>query len=129
MEKYIYDNSNGLRYELQGDYYFPCLTLPVIDERSIGIWGKRHLRYIREFQPMLYTDLVLNCKLQDYLADIDARAQAILALMVKQMAEKEGISEQLKAEDQMAWVGAMNNIRNCAEEIVLREMIYEEGTV
>ncbi len=126
MEKYIYDNSNGIWYELQGDYYIPCLILPVTEERPIEIWGRKHLEYIKEQRPVLYTDLVLSCKLHSYLADIDSQAQTKLFLLVEQMAEKEGITEQLKAQDQMAWVGAMNNIRNRAEEIVLQELVYGE---
>ena len=123
MEKYIYDSSNGLWYELQGDYYIPCLGLPDTEERLIGIWGRKHLEYIKEYRPVLYTDLVLSCKLHSYLADIDTQAQEKLTLLVKQMAELEGITEQLKALDQMAWVKAMNNIRNRAEEIVNAEII------
>lgn len=129
MEKYIYDNSNGLWYELQGDYYIPYLVLPDTEERPIGIWGRKHLNYIKEFRPVLYTDLVLNCRLHSYLANIDAQANSKLALLMKQMAEKEGISEQLKAQDQTAWVRAMNSVRNRAEEIVLKELIYGEETV
>ena len=129
MEKYIYDNSNGLWYELQGDYYTPCLVLPDTEERPIGIWGRKHLDYIKEHRPVLYTDLVLSCKLHSYLADIDTQTHTKLALLTKQMAEKEGISEQLKAQDQMAWIRAMNNIRNRAEEIVLKELIYGEDAV
>ena len=129
MEKYIYDNNNGLWYELQGDYYIPCLVLSDTEERPIGIWGRKHLDYIKEHRPVLYADLVLRCKLHSFLADIDAQANATLALLVKQMAEKEGISEQLKAQDQMAWVRAMNSIRNRAEEIVLKELIYGEDSV
>lgn len=129
MEKYIYDNSNGLWYELQGDYYIPCLVLPDAEDYPISIWGRRHLNFIKEYRPVLYTDLVLSCKLHSYLADIDAQAQDRLTLLIKQMAEKEGVTEQLKAQDQMAWVRAMNSIRNRAEEVVLKELIYEEGTV
>lgn len=122
MEKYIYDSSNGLWYELQGDYYIPCLVLPDIEERPIGIWGRKHLKYIKEYRPVLYTDLVLSCELHSYLADIDAQVQDRLALLIKQMAEKEGVTEQLKAQDQMAWVKAMNSIRNRAEEIINAEL-------
>lgn len=129
MEKYIYDNSNGLWYELHGDYYIPCLVLPNIEEHLIGIWGRKHLEYIKEHRPVLYTDLVLSCKLHSYLADIDAQAHSKLALLIKQMAEKECLTEQLKAQDQMAWVGAMNSICNRAEEIVLKELIYGEDAV
>lgn len=129
MEKYIYDNSNGLWYELQGDYYIPCLVLPDTEERSVGIWGRKHLNYIKEYRPVLYADLVLSCELHTYLADIDTQANAKLALLTKQMVEIEGISEQLKAQDQMAWVRAMNSIRNRAEEIILKELIYGEGAL
>ena len=124
MEKFIYDKSNGLWYELNGDYYIPCLVLQDAAERLIGIWGRKHLVYIKEHRPALYTDLVLSCKLHSYLADIDAQTQDRLALLIKQMVEKEGVTEQLKAQDQMAWVGAMNNIRNRAEEIVNKEIIF-----
>lgn len=129
MEKYIYDNSNRLWYELQEDYYIPCLVLPDAEELPIGIWGRKHMDYIREHRPVLYTDLVLSCKLYSYLADIDAQAQTKLNLLIKQMAEKEGVTEQLKEQYQMAWVRAMNNIRNRAEEIVLKELIYSEDAV
>ena len=126
MEKYIYDNSNGLWYELQGDYYIPCLVLPDTEERSIGIWGRKHQQYLKEHCHILYSDLVLSGKLFNYLADIDIQARNKLNLIVKQLAEKEGINECLKAQDQLAWVRAMNNIRNRAEEIVLKELIYGE---
>lgn len=129
MEKYIYDNSNGLWYELQGDYYIPCLVLPDTEERPIGVWGRKHLDYIKEHRPRLYSNLVLSCRLHSYLADIDTQANAKLALLTKQMAEKEGINEHLKAQDQMVWVRAMNSIRNRAEEVVLKELIYGEETV
>ena len=123
MEKYIYDNNNGLWYELQGDYYIPCLVLEE-DLQPIGMWGRKHLRYIKEHRPVLHTTLLLSGKLNSYLAEIDNRATEMFDLLVKQLAEKEGITEQLKAADQMAWVGAMNNIRNRAEEIVNAEVIY-----
>ena len=129
MEKYIYDNSNGLWYELQGDYYIHCLVLPDAEEHYIGIWGRRHLDYIREHRPILYSDLVLSGKLYSYLADIDTQARNKLDLLVTQLAEKESINECLKAQDQLAWIGAMNNIRNRAEEIVLKELIYGEDAV
>ena len=124
MEKYIYDNSNGPWYELHRDYYIPCLVLPDAEERPIGIWGRKHLEYIKEHRPVLYADLILSCKLHSYLADIKFQAHDRLSLLIKQMAEKEGINEQLKAQDQMAWVGAMNNICNRAEEIVNAEIIF-----
>lgn len=124
MEKYIYDNSNGLWYELHGDYYLPCLVILEEEIHTIGIWGRKHLRYLIEHRPMLYNDLILSGKLYSYLADIDTQARNKLNLIVKQLAEKEGIDECLKAQDQLAWVRAMNNIRNRAEEIVNAETIF-----
>ena len=124
MEKYIYNEQNGLWYELQGDYYIPCLVLDEEDAQPIGMWGRKHLRYIKEHRPVLHTTLLLSGKLNSHLAEIDNRATEMFERLMKQLAENEGITEQLKALDQMAWVGAMNNIRNRAEEIVLSELIY-----
>ena len=129
MEKYIYDNSNGLWYELHGDYYLPCLVIPEEEIHTIGIWGRKYQQYLREYRSMVYTDLVLSGKLHSYLADIDTQARNKLDLLVMQLAEKEGINEHLKEQDQLAWVKAMNNIRNRAEEIVLNELIYGEVAV
>ena len=129
MEKYIYDNSNGLWYELHGEYYLPCLAIPEEEIHAIGIWGRKHQQYLREHRPMVYSDLVLSGKLYGYLADIDTQAQTKLGLLVTQLAEKESVDEHLKAQDQLAWVGAMNNIRNRAEEIVLQELIYGEDVI
>jgi len=124
MEKYIYNGNNGLWYELQGDYYIPCLTLGEEDKRPIGKWGRKHLRYIKEHHPVLYTVLLLRGKLSSHLADIDTRATEMYELLMKQLVEKEGINEQLKAKNPMAWVSAMNNIRNAAEEIINAEVIF-----
>ena len=110
MEKYIYDNSNGLWYELHGDYYLPCLVIPEEEVHTIGIWGRRHQQYLTEHRPIIYSDLVLSGKLYSYLADIDTQARNKLDLLVTQMAEKEGINEHLKERDQLAWVRAMNSI-------------------
>lgn len=129
MEKYIYDQSNGLRYELQGDCYILCLMLNEPDTAPIGMWGRKHRQYLKEYRHMLYSDLVFSGGLHSYLADIDTQARNKLHLLVTQLAEKEGINEQLKSQDQMAWVGAMNNIRNHAEEIILQELIYGEDAV
>ena len=129
MEKYIYDNSNGLWYELHGDYYLPCLAIPEEEVHTISIWGRKHQQYLIEHRSMVYTDLVLSGKLYSYLADIDTQARNRLALMTKQMAEKEGINDCLKVQDQLAWVRAMNSIHNRAEEIINAELIYENGTV
>ena len=125
MDKYIYDNSNGLWYELQGDYYIPCLVLPdEKEERHIGIWGHRHLRYIREHKQVLYTDLLISGKLQSYLADVEEQAQELFDRLMKQRAEREGITETLKAENQMLWVGRMNALRSAVTETVNTEVIF-----
>lgn len=129
MEEYIYDSSNGLWYELHEDYYLPCLVIPEEEVHTIGIWGRKHQQYLREHRSIIYSDLVLSGKLYGYLADIDAQARNKLDLLVTQLTEKEGINESLKAQDQLAWVGAMNNIHNRAEEIVLKELIYGEDAV
>ena len=123
MDKYIYDENNGLWYELQGDYYLPCLKLPE-EEQPIGIWGQRHGRYLKEKHRVLYAELLTSGKLNGYLADIDREAEEMFSLLVKQMAKVEDVNEKLKATDQMAWVGRMNNIRNRAIEIVNSEIIY-----
>ncbi|MBD5092971.1 MAG: TnpV protein [Subdoligranulum sp.] len=124
MDKYIFDESNGLWYERQGDYYIPCLTLPPEEEQSIGLWGQRHLRYIKEHRKALYTNLQLSGKLNSYLADIDQQAQDWLETIIQQMAQAQGVTEALKATNQMAWVDRMNNIRVSAMEIVGKELIY-----
>lgn len=124
MEKYIYDESNGLWYERRGDYYLPCLSLPEKEERPIGLWGQRHLRYIREYRKALYTSLQLSGKLNSYLADIDQQAQERLDTIIRQMAEARGITETLKAADPMAWVRRMNSTRTAAIEIINIEIIY-----
>ena len=124
MEKYKYDENNGLWYGLQGDYYLPCLKLPVEEPVHIGVWGQRHLNYLRENKRVLLSGSQLSGKLNSYLADIDKQAEEMCSRLVKQMAEREGITEQLKAENQMEWIRQMNNIRIRANEIVLRELIY-----
>ena len=124
MDKYIFDEGNGLWYELIGDYYFPCLTVPTEEEQPIGLWGQRHLRYIKEYRMARYTSLLLGGSLHSYLADIDQQAQKRLDTIIKQMAQTQGITEALKAADQMAWVGKMNNIQASAMEIVNSELIY-----
>jgi hypothetical protein len=126
MEKYIYDNSNGLWYELHGDYYLPCLVIPEEEVHTIGIWGRRHQQYLTEHRPIIYSDLVLSGKLYSYLADIDTQARNKLDLLVTQMAEKEGINEHLKERNPLAWVRAMNSIRNRAEEIINNNLIFRK---
>ena len=125
MDKYIYDNSNGLWYELQGDYYIPCLELPAEkEERHIGIWGHRYLWYIREHKKVLYTDLLISGKLQSYLADVEEQAQELFDRLMKQRAEHEGITEKLKAESPMLWIGRMNALRSAVTETVNTEVIF-----
>ena len=124
MDKYIYNEKNGLWYELHGDYYLPCLKLPKEESRHIGIWGKRHLRYLKQHRKVLYSELLISGKLNDYLADINEQAEEMFSRLVKQLAEKEGLTEVLKAENQMLWVQKMNNIRNAAMEIVSNDLIY-----
>lgn len=123
MDKYIYDENNGLWYELQGEYYLPCLTLPPEEEKPIGIWGQRHKRYLQKHKRAFYTTLLTSGKLNSYLADIDKQAQERLETLVEQMKQTQGITEQLKAENSLEWAGRMNNIRTCAMEIV-NEIIY-----
>ena len=124
MEKTIYNESNGLWYELQGDYYSPCLTVPAEEEKPIGIWGQRHLRHIKQERKALYTELLTSGRLNTYLADINEQAAEQMLLLTEQMAEREGVTEQLKAQDQMQWVQRMNNIRDRATEIVNHDLIY-----
>lgn len=124
MEKIIYDKNNGLWYELQGDYYIPCLKLPDEEQIEVGVWGMRHLEYIKHHRKGFYTSLLIGCNLNRYLADINRQAEEMHSLLVKQMTEREGITEQLKAENQMEWVGRMNNIRSSVTEIVNNDMIY-----
>lgn len=125
MEKYIYNEQNGLWYELQGDYYIPCLELPAEkEERHIGIWGHRHLRYIREYKKVLYTDLLISGKLQSYLADVEEQAQELFDRLMKQRTEREDITEKLKAENQMEWVGRMNALWSAGTETVNTEVIF-----
>lgn len=125
MDKYIYDESNGLWYELQGDYYIPCLILPAEKEnKPIGLWGQRHKRYLQEHKRSIYTTLLTSGKLNRYLTDIAEQAENMFFRLIKQFAEKENITEKLKSENQMLWVQKMNNIRNRAMEIINKEIIY-----
>ncbi len=124
MDKYIYDKSNGLWYELQGEYYLPCLTLPPEEEKPIGIWGQRHKRYLKEHKKVTYTTLLTSGKLNSYLADINEQAQERFERLVEDMKQAQGITEQLKAENALEWTGRMNSIRACVMEIVNEEIIY-----
>ena len=125
MEQYIYNEQNGLWYELRGDYYIPCLDLPAEkEEQSIGVWGRRHLRYIREHKKALYTSLLTSGRLQSYLADVEEQAQELFERLMKQRAEREGITETLKADNQMEWVQRMNALRSAVIETVNAEVIF-----
>ena len=124
MDKYIYDEKNGLWYELRGDYYLACLRLPETTEVHIGIWGQRHRRYLKEHRKTAYTRLLTSGRLNKYLADIDHQAEELFSQLVSQMAAAEGITEALKAADQMEWVRRTNSIRNRAREIVNSELIH-----
>ena len=124
MEKRIYNEHTGISYTLQGDYYLPDLALPEQENKPIGLWGQRHLRYIKQHHKVRYTNLLTSGKLNGYLADIDKQAEEMFFRLVKQMAECESVAEQLKTHNQMEWVGRMNNIRNRATEIVNNDIIY-----
>ena len=123
MEKSIFEQMGGT-YTKVGDYYLPDLALPAEEQQPIGIWGQRHLRHIKQNRRVLYTNLLTSGKLNSYLADINRQAEEMFSRLVKHMAEREAVTEQLKADNQMAWVGRMNNIRNRAPEIVNTDLIY-----
>lgn len=123
MKQHFTDEKTGIRYTLQGDYYLPDLALPAEEQQPIGIWGQRHLRHIKQNRRVLYTNLLTSGKLNSYLADINRQAEDMFSRLVKQMAEYEGVTEQLKADNQMAWVGRMNDIRSRATEIVNNDLI------
>ena len=126
MKKHITDERTGLKYELVGDYYIIAGDdEPDEEQKPIGIWGQRHLRYLKNHSKVLYINLLTSGKLNNYLANIDRQAEEKFERLVKQMAAAEGITEQLKATDQMVWVGRMNNIRNRATKIVNTEIIFK----
>ena len=125
MKKNFTDKRTGISYTLQGDYYLPNLVLPAEEQKEVGIWGQRHLRYIKQYRKALYTNLLASEKLSSYLADIDRQAEEMFSQLVKQISERERVTEQLKADEQMVWVQKMNNIRNRATEIVNVELIYK----
>ncbi len=124
MYKYIYDENNGLWYELQGDYYLPCLTLPPEEEKPIGIWGQRHLRYLKEYHRLTYTKLFTSGKLNSYLANIDEQVKDMFFRLVREYADRQGVTERLKVDKPFEWVQRMNNIRNAVEEVINTELIY-----
>ena len=124
MNKHITDEKTGISYTLQGDYYLPDLTLPDIEEQYVGIWGQRHLRHIKQYRKALYFSLLTSGQLNEYLADIDRQAEEMFSRLIKQISEREGVTEQLKAENQMLWVEWMNNIRSRVIETVNTDLIY-----
>ncbi len=124
MKQHFTDERTGISYTLQGDYYLPDLVLPAEEQVEVGIWGQRHLRHIKQNQRALYTNLLISGKLNSYLADINQQAEEMFSRLVKELAEKEDVIEQLKATDQMEWVRKMNNIRSRTIEVVNTELIY-----
>lgn len=124
MKQHYIDEKTGISYTLQGDYYLPNLTLPAEGNKPIGIWGQRHMRYIRQHRKVLYTNLLTSGKLNGYLADIDEQAKEMFSQILKQMSKRNGVTEKLKAEQPMEWVGKMNALREAAAEIVNAEVIF-----
>ena len=124
MKQHFTDERTGIGYTLQGDYYLPDLQLPPEKETEIGLWGQRHLRYLKQNRKVLYTNLLTTGKLNDHLTEIDKQAEDMFLRLVKEMAEREGVTEKLKADNQMEWVDRMNNIRSRATEIVNAELIF-----
>ncbi|MEY8517566.1 TnpV protein [Lachnospiraceae bacterium 29-84] len=122
MAKTIFEELGG-KYERQGDYLIPCLTVPTEEEQPIGIWGQRHLNYLKQHRKITYTNLLTSGKLNAYLADIDRQAQERFERLIEGMKQAQGITEQLKAENALEWTGRMNNIRACARELVERKMV------
>lgn len=123
MEKSLFEQLGGT-YTQVGDYLFPNLALPEEEQKPIGIWGRRHARYLKQHHKILYYNLLTSGKMNSYLADIDKQAEVMFSRLVKQMAESEGVTETLKSENQMEWVGRMNSIRSRATEIVNTDIIY-----
>ena len=124
MAKTIFEKLGG-RYERQGDYVIPCLTVPTEEEQAIGIWGQRHLDYLKQYCKVTYTNLLTNGRLNAYLAEIDRQAQERSHRLIEGMKQAQGITEQLKKENALEWTGRLNNIRACAREIVEKEIIYK----
>ncbi len=123
MAKTIFEELGG-KYERQGDYLIPCLTVPVEEEQPIGTWGQRHLRYLKKYRRVTYLNLLTSGRLNTYLADIDKQAEELFFRLVEQMKQEQGITERLKEENALEWVKRMNNIRACVREIVEKEVIY-----
>ena len=124
MKKTIFEKMGGT-YIRQGDYLIPYLTLPEEEQRFIGVWGQRHLRYLKEYRRGIYLNLLTSGRLNDYLADIEEQAQERFERIVEQMKQTQGVTEQLKSENTLEWIGRMSDIQACAREIVNKEMIYQ----
>lgn len=124
MENRIYDENNGLWYVRQGDYYLPELALLPEEEKPIGIWGQRHLQYFKEHKQFVYLNLLTSGRLNEYLASVDKQAEDLFSRLVKEYADRQGVTERLKEENQLLWVQKMNNIRACVREVVESEVIY-----
>ena len=125
MEKHIQNEHTGISYTLQGDYYLPDLAFPEQEDTPIGLWGQRRLRYIKQHRKIFYINLLTSGKLNGYLADIDKQAEDMFFRLVEQTAEREGVTEQLKADNQMEWVTRMNNIRSRITEVINNDLIYK----
>ena len=124
MENRIYDENNSLWYAKQGDYYLPELALPPEEEKPIGIWGQRHLQYLKEHKRLVYINLLTSGRLNEYLASVDEQAEDMFSRLAEEYADRQGVTERLKAENQILWVQKMNNMRMCVREIVEREILY-----
>ena len=124
MENRIYDENNGLWYVRQGEYYLPELALPPEEEKPIGIWGQRHLRYLKEHKQLVYINLLTSGRLNEYLASVNEQVEDLFSRLVREYAERQGVTERLKEENQLLWVKKMNNIRACVREVVESEIIY-----
>lgn len=123
MAKTIFEELGG-KYDRQGDYLIPCLTVPAEEEQTVGIWGQRHLDYLKQYRKVTYTNLLTSGKINTYLADIDRQAQERFERLIEDMKQAQGITEQLKSENALEWTGRLNNIRACARESVEKEVIY-----
>ena len=123
MAKSLFEELGG-RYERQGDYLIPCLSVPAEEEQPIGIWGQRHMNYLKQYHKVTYTNLFTNGRLNAYLVDVDRQAQERFERLIEGMKQSQDITEQLKAENALEWTGKMNNIRACARKIVYDEIIY-----
>lgn len=124
MEKHITDEKTGISYTLHGDYYLPNLTLPAEKEKPIGLWGQRHLRYLKEHKRLVYLNLLTSGRLNEYLVSVDEQAEDMFFRLVKEYADRQGVTERLKEENQLEWIGRMGNIRACAREVVEKEIVF-----